>query len=188
MLAGGSASPHSGAQAEPIGIRGVQPVAMDQIDVIANAVAGEFSDLSDLGEAARVAVRLLMAALLGGLLGFNRERHGKSAGLRTHMLVSMGSALFVMVPDFAGMSIGDMSRVMQGVIAGIGFLGAGTIIKQQADREVFGLTTAAGIWMTAAIGIACGLGREMTAIISALLAWAVLGVVQRVLEPRRDDV
>lgn len=161
---------------------------MDQLELVAAAMRDEFTDLSDLGEATRVAVRLLLAALLGGLLGYNRERHGKSAGLRTHMLVAMGSALFVLVPDLAGMTIGDMSRVIQGIIAGIGFLGAGTIIKHQADKEVFGLTTAAGIWMTAAIGIACGLGRELTAIISALLAWAVLGVVQRVFEPRRDDV
>ncbi len=160
---------------------------MDQIELVTAALRSEFSDLPDLGEATRVAVRLLLAALLGGLLGYNRERHGKSAGLRTHMLVAMGSALFVLVPDLAGMSIGDMSRVIQGIVAGIGFLGAGTIIKHQVDKEVFGLTTAAGVWMTAAIGIACGLGRELTAIISTLLAWAVLSVVQRVFETREFE-
>ncbi len=160
---------------------------MDQLEPVIFAIRSEFSDLPNLGEAVRVAVRLLLAALLGGLLGYNREKRGKAAGLRTHMLVAMGSALFVLVPDLAGMNIADMSRVIQGVIAGIGFLGAGTIIKRQTDKEVFGLTTAAGIWMTAAIGIACGLGREMTAIISVLLAWAVLSVFQRLFESRPEE-
>ena len=162
-------------------------LAMDQVDLAVAALQGEFSDLADVGEAARVVIRLLLAALLGGLLGFNREQHGKAAGLRTHMLVAMGCASFVMVPQLSGMEIADMSRVIQGVIAGIGFLGAGTIIKHQADKQIFGLTTAAGIWMTAAIGIACGLGRELTAIVTTLLAWMVLGAMQRWLESREDD-
>lgn len=158
-----------------------------QFEIALEALQGEFSDLADIGDAVRVAVRLLLAALLGAILGYNRERHGKSAGLRTHMLVSMGSALFVMVPMFAGMEISDLSRVIQGVIAGMGFLGAGTIIKQKNDGEVYGLTTAAGVWTTAAIGVACGLGREMTALIGTLLAWVVLEVVERVFSSRRDD-
>lgn len=158
-----------------------------QLEGAIEALQSEFSDLTEVGDAVRVAVRLLAAALLGAILGFNRERHGKSAGLRTHMLVAMGSALFVMVPMFAGMPITDLSRVLQGVIVGIGFLGAGTIIKHRDDKEVFGLTTAAGVWMTAAIGAACGLGRELTALISTLLAWMVLEVVQRLLDRRRDD-
>ncbi len=132
-------------------------------------------------------VRLLVAALLGAILGYNRERHGKSAGLRTHMLGAMGSALFVMVPLFAGMELSDLSRVLQGVVAGIGFLCAGSIIKQKDEGEVFGLTTAAGIFMTAAIGVACGMGREMTAMIGTVLAWIVLEVVQRLFGGRRDD-
>ncbi len=118
-------------------------------------------------------------ALLGALLGVNRERYGKAAGLRTHMLVAMGSVAFVIAPLFAGIPIADQSRVIQGVIAGIGFLGAGTIITHRNDEEVIGLTTAASVWMTAAIGVACGLGRASTASILAVLAWMVLSMVDR---------
>jgi len=144
----------------------------------------EFTDLGDLHAAGSVAARLLLAALLGGLLGYDRERKGKSAGLRTHMLVAMGAALFVTVPMLAGMS--EVERVIQGVVTGIGFLGAGTIIKQHSEENVVGLTTAAGVWMTAAIGVACGLGHGLTAIVAALLAFAVLAVLQRWVERRID--
>ncbi|MBK7950476.1 MAG: MgtC/SapB family protein [Deltaproteobacteria bacterium] len=120
-----------------------------------------------------------MAAVLGGLLGLQRERARKSAGVRTHMLVAMGAALFVLVPQQGGMALADMSRVVQGVIAGIGFLGAGAILKNQAEASIVGLTTAAGVWMTAAIGIACGLGRESTAVLSTVLALGVFAVVPR---------
>jgi putative Mg2+ transporter-C (MgtC) family protein len=155
--------------------------------VIVEAVIGEFSDLTDLGDLTRATVRLLLAAALGAWLGYNRERTGKSAGLRTHMLVAMGSALFVMVPLFAGMAMADLSRVIQGVVTGIGFLGAGTIIKHRDQEEVVGLTTAASIFMTSAIGIACGLGSDVTAIAGTLLAWLVLGVVQRLAGTKRRD-
>ncbi len=151
----------------------------DLLAMIVQVLHDEFSDLSDLGEAVRVAARLALAALLGGLLGLDREQQGKSAGLRTHMLVAMGSALFVMVPELAGMLMADMSRVIQGVISGIGFLGAGAILKQHSKGEVAGLTTAASVWMTAAIGVCCGLGRATTAIVSALLAWVVLSLLPR---------
>ncbi|MCB2004156.1 MAG: MgtC/SapB family protein [Rhodoferax sp.] len=151
---------------------------MGPLDEILVALRSEFSDLAEIGEATRIAVRILLAGLLGALLGANRERHGKAAGLRTHMLVAMGSAAFVIAPLFAGMEIADQSRVIQGVIAGIGFLGAGTIIKHSRDEEVVGLTTAASVWMTSAIGVACGLGRDATAIILALLAWVVLHLVE----------
>ncbi|WP_418315558.1 MgtC/SapB family protein [Piscinibacter sakaiensis] len=154
------------------------------LELVLAVVSSEFTDLPDAGEVARIVIRLLTAALLGGLLGFNREKHNKSAGLRTHMLVALGAATFVMVPQLAGMEIADLSRVIQGVIAGIGFIGAGTILKHHDEKEVFGLTTAAGIWMTAAIGMACGMGREVTAIISTLLAWAVLGVMHKLFEAR----
>ena len=151
---------------------------MGPLDEILVALRSEFSDLAEIGEATRIAVRILLAGLLGALLGANRERLGKAAGLRTHMLVAMGSAAFVIAPLFAGMEIADQSRVIQGVIAGIGFLGAGTIIKHSRDEEVVGLTTAASVWMTSAIGVACGLGRDATAIILALLAWVVLHLVE----------
>jgi putative Mg2+ transporter-C (MgtC) family protein len=134
----------------------------------------EFSDVADASQITRILIRLLLAAALGAVLGYEREHKGKAAGLRTHMLVSMGAALFVLVPQLGGMDIADMSRVIQGVIAGIGFLGAGAILKNPSEEHVRGLTTAAGVWMTAAIGVCCGLGREATALLATLLALLVL--------------
>src|SRR5215472_8770174 len=93
------------------------------------AVRADFADLPDAGLAAQLGVRLLLAALLGGLLGYERERSGKAAGMRTHMLVALGAALFVLVPQQAGASPESLTRVLQGVTAGVGFLGAGTILK-----------------------------------------------------------
>jgi putative Mg2+ transporter-C (MgtC) family protein len=139
----------------------------------------EFSDLGDAEQVTRVSVRLLVAIFLGGLLGYEREHRGISAGLRTHMLVALGAALFVLVPLQSGMSIPDVSRVLQGVVSGIGFLGAGAIIKLSQDREIRGLTTAASIWLTAAIGIAAGMGREATAILTTALALIILALMRR---------
>jgi putative Mg2+ transporter-C (MgtC) family protein len=96
------------------------------------------------------------------------------------MLVAMGAALFVLVPERGGMGIADMSRVIQGVVAGVGFLGAGAIIKRHSEEQVQGLTTAAGIWMTAAIGVACGLGREAIALLATLLAIVILVMLPHV--------
>jgi putative Mg2+ transporter-C (MgtC) family protein len=144
------------------------------------AVRSEFADIPDVGEATRIVLRLGMAVILGGLLGYERERSGKAAGLRTHMLVALGAAIFVLVPLQGGMQVGDISRVLQGVIAGIGFLGAGAIIKLSDEREIRGLTTSASIWMTAAIGVAAGMGREATALVSTLMALFVLAVLRRV--------
>jgi putative Mg2+ transporter-C (MgtC) family protein len=138
----------------------------------------EFSDLPNATEATRVVVRLLTAVMLGGLLGYEREARGASAGLRTHMLVSLGSALFVAVPQLAGATIEDMSRVIQGVVAGIGFLGAGAIIKMSDGRKIAGLTTAASIWLAAAIGAAAGMGRITTAIVSVMLALVILSALR----------
>ncbi len=149
----------------------------DALALIGNTVVAEFSDLNDLAEFVIVVVRLLTAALLGGLLGLEREQRGKAAGIRTHMLVCMGAALFILIPQLTGISDAEMSRVIQGVIAGIGFLCAGSIITGKDDRTSSGLTTAAGIWFTAAIGIAVGLGREQTAMLCTVLAWLVLYVV-----------
>jgi putative Mg2+ transporter-C (MgtC) family protein len=144
-------------------------------DVVAATVAKEFSDVGDAEQFTRLAVRLLVAAFLGGILGLQRERHGKAAGVRTHMLVALGAALFVLVPQQWGMNDEDLSRVIQGVVAGVGFLCAGSILKSD-DDHVRGLTTAAGIWLTAAMGVAAGLGRETTAALSALLALAILSM------------
>ena len=141
----------------------------------------EFADIGDARQLTQVTVRLLIAAILGGILGFEREHKGKAAGVRTHMLVALGAALFVLVPQMSGSQADAMSRVVQGVIAGIGFLGAGTILKNQEGDEghVKGLTTAAGLWMTAAIGVSAGLGREATAVFSTVLALVIFSVVPR---------
>jgi putative Mg2+ transporter-C (MgtC) family protein len=140
-------------------------------------VVTEFSDIPDTEQLTRITLRLLVAAILGGLLGYEREMRGKSAGLRTHMLVATGAALFVMIPHQAGASIEDLSRVLQGLIAGVGFLGAGSIIMGTRETETRGLTTAAGIWVTAAIGMAAGIGWESTAVLSTVVALLILTVV-----------
>src|SRR4051794_23855915 len=139
-----------------------------------DALYADFSDLPDAGQVTHVVVRLLLAAALGGLLGWERERAGKAAGRRTHMLVALGAAFFVFVPQQAGMSPADLSRVIQGLVAGIGFVGAGAILKEDEGGRVRGLTTAAGIWLTAAVGVAVGLGREASAVLGTLLALLIL--------------
>jgi len=146
---------------------------------ILDVLRSEFSDVADVEQVTRLLIRLLLAALLVGLLGYERESRGKAAGVRTHILVAMGAALFVLLPGLGGMAIADMSRVIQGLVTGVGFLGAGAIIKLRSEQDVQGLTTAAGIWMTAAIGVACGLGRESTALISTVLALVVLAALPR---------
>ena len=150
-------------------------------NLVGRTIASEFADVTDIEQTTRVILRLMLAALLGGLLGWQREVHGKAAGIRTHMLVSMGAALIVMVAQQAGGDAADLSRVLQGLIAGVGFLGAGTILKIEhrgnESDQVKGLTTAAGIWLTAAIGASAGIGKEVTAVLSAALAFAVLSLV-----------
>ncbi len=141
---------------------------------IQDVVRQEFSDFPSIAEFARIFLRLFMAMVLGGILGYERESAGSSAGFRTHMLVALGSALFVLVPLGTGMPLSDMSRVLQGVVAGIGFLGAGAILKLGSELEVRGLTTAASIWLTSAVGIAAGMGREATAILATLFGLGVL--------------
>ncbi|WP_334186857.1 MgtC/SapB family protein [Noviherbaspirillum sp.] len=142
--------------------------------VVWATIQQEFSDLNDVEQVTQVCVRLTVAIILGAVLGYERELRGTAAGLRTHMLVALGSALFVLVPLQTGMEISDLSRVLQGVVAGIGFLGAGAIIKLSGDKEVKGLTTAASVWLTAAIGISAGVGREATAVLSTCLALCIL--------------
>jgi putative Mg2+ transporter-C (MgtC) family protein len=137
-------------------------------------------------QAFRVFIRLLAATLLGAVVGYERERTGKSAGLRTHMLVAVSAAMFVLAPLEAGMSASDVSRIIQGIATGIGFIGAGAILKVTGDREIQGLTTAAGIWMTAAVGLAAGLGRLGLAAIGVALAWIILYIVARI-EPQIPD-
>jgi putative Mg2+ transporter-C (MgtC) family protein len=125
----------------------------------------------------RVTLRLVIALLLGAIIGSQRERAGKPAGLRTHMLVCMGSALFVLIPAEFGIDSDALSRVLQGLAAGIGFIGGGAILKLTEEHQVKGLTTAAGIWLTAAVGAAAGLGRLGLAILSIALAWITLALL-----------
>jgi putative Mg2+ transporter-C (MgtC) family protein len=139
----------------------------------------EFGDLPDAAAVVRIIVRLAVAGAIGALLGSEREAAGKAAGLRTHMLVALGAAMFVLVPQQAGVPLEQMSRVFQGIIAGIGFLGAGAILKLSEERVIKGLTTAASIWLTAAAGAAAGLGRETTAILGGLVAFGILTGLRR---------
>jgi len=128
---------------------------------------------------ARITVRLIVAMIFGAVIGIQRERAGKPAGLRTHMLVALGAAVFVIASGEFGMNADSISRVIQGLVTGIGFLGAGAILKLYDKRAVEGLTTAAGIWMTAALGVAVGLGRVGLALVATLLAWMTLSVVRQ---------
>jgi putative Mg2+ transporter-C (MgtC) family protein len=149
------------------------------IDLVMEELSAGFPDAR---EATRIALRLSVALVIGALIGLQRELHGKPAGLRTHMLVALGTTLFVLAGVDAGMSASSdaMSRVLQGVATGIGFIGAGAILKLYAEREIMGLTTAAGLWMTAAAAIAAGLGRYAAALASAVLAWFVLAALTRI--------
>ncbi len=140
------------------------------------AIAVEFSDIPDLSVMTMVALRIIVAAALGGVLGYERERRSISAGVRTHMLVSVGGAIFMIGPVQAGMEIGDLSRVIQGGIQGIGFLGAGAIMFIRSSHTVQGMTTAATIWAAAGIGITVGLGLLSTAILATGLVLAILAV------------
>jgi putative Mg2+ transporter-C (MgtC) family protein len=123
-------------------------------------------------------LRLGSAAILGGLIGLERGWAGKPAGVRTHMMVALGAALFVVAPAATGPEAGEVSRVIQGIAAGIGFLGGGTIVKGGSESQIEGLTSAATIWFTAAIGIAVAVGQLWLAIGGVVCAWLVLSVAQ----------
>ena len=121
-------------------------------------------------------IRLSMALVLGGAIGIEREYRAKEAGFRTHFLVALGSALFCIVSQYGfGFDLKDSSRVAAQVVSGIGFLGAGTIIFQK--NVVRGLTTAAGLWVTAAIGLACGTGMYVAALATTLMVLLGLEVL-----------
>jgi putative Mg2+ transporter-C (MgtC) family protein len=149
--------------------------------VIATLLA-EFSDLGQLETITRTSMRLVLAVVLGGLLGFEREIAGKAAGIRTHMLVTLGTALFVMSIEQEGASDEAVSRVIQGIAAGIGFICAGTILKGRDTANVQGLTTAGGLWLATAVGIAVGLGRGGTAILATVLALLILHALPLLLD------
>jgi len=137
------------------------------------------ASLPDARQAVRVTLRLLAALVVGAIIGYQRERAGKAAGLRTHMLVAMGTAMFVLAAAESGMEQDALSRVVQGLATGIGFLGAGAILKLENERLIRGLTTAAGIWMTAALGVAIGFGHLGTAAVGVVFTWTVLALLIR---------
>jgi putative Mg2+ transporter-C (MgtC) family protein len=134
------------------------------------------------------AIRLVAASVFGALVGLERQLHGRWAGLRTHIMVSLGSAVFVV----AGWEIGErmlttettnisgdaVSRVIQGIAAGVGFLGAGTILKIADQLEIKGLTTASSIWLAAAVGTASGLGLYLLAATGTIISLVVLAVLR----------
>jgi putative Mg2+ transporter-C (MgtC) family protein len=157
-----------------------------------------FYDLQETGHLSRVVVRLGVALVLAAVIGWERESEGKRAGLRTHMMVGLGAALFIIVPleagnraDLAsGVQTEHITRVIQGIVAGIGFLGAGTILQLREQREVRGLTTAASIWLTAAVGMSSGAGWLWPALTGTFFALVILLVLQgaeRWIRPRKPS-
>jgi len=129
-------------------------------------------------EAFRVLIRLVAAMILGGIVGVQRESTRKPAGLRTHVLVSVATAAFIIACSASGMSTDGLSRVIQGIVTGIGFIGAGTILKLSQEHAIKGLTTAASVWMTAAIGVIVGLGSLGIALMVTVLALIILSLAR----------
>ncbi|HEV7489393.1 MAG TPA: MgtC/SapB family protein [Rhodanobacteraceae bacterium] len=125
-----------------------------------------------------ILARLLLSVIVGAVIGLNRDLHHKQAGVRTNALVSLGAALAVLVVAPPGIDpthrIDAMSRVIQGVITGIGFLGAGVILRNPASHRVSGLTTAAAVWLAALLGVACGAGNYAAVLIALVLGIGVI--------------
>jgi putative Mg2+ transporter-C (MgtC) family protein len=133
--------------------------------------------------------RLLAATMVGGLLGLNRDLHGKPTGVRTLGLVGLGSALAVLAGSQVG-GVGDTSRVIQGIVTGIGFLGAGVIVRAGSGFHVQGLTTAACTWLTACFGVTCAVGDWTIVAMGVALAFGVLvagGPIEKMLRHRLRD-
>jgi len=144
--------------------------------------------LPDGRHLAIVIIRVIAAVILGGILGLQREKAGKPAGLRTHMIVCLGTSVVVLACLASSMDMAGLSRVIQGIVTGIGFIGAGSILKLSEQREIRGLTTAAGLWMTAAIGVAVGLGSLGVALIgpgATFIVLSLIGIVEARLEKRQ---
>lgn len=139
-------------------------------------------------------IRIVVAAMMGGAIGLEREYRAKEAGFRTHFLVGLGSALFMILSAYgfediltSGLTVRlDPSRIAAQVVTGIGFIGAGTIILQKQDRVVRGLTTAAGLWVTSAIGMTAGAGMYVLSIVATILVLICMETTHFI-HPRRDD-
>jgi putative Mg2+ transporter-C (MgtC) family protein len=153
--------------------------------------SGMSAELTKGASVAEVAIRLVVAVLVGGLIGWDRQRWDKPAGIRTHMLVSLGSASFTLLGFEVGAHLSppgnasfDPTRVLQGVIGGIGFLGAGAIIRN--NGQVSGITTAASVWVAGALGAAAGVGAYVLALGTTIMAFAILAGVTK-LEQRSGE-
>lgn len=144
--------------------------------------------LPDTRQFIHVLIRLIASTLLGAVIGLQRERVGKPAGIKTHILATLGTTVFVLACAGYGMSSDGLSRVIQGIVTGIGFLGAGAILKLDEKRDIKGLTTAASIWISAAIGVAVGLGGLGLALLATILTLIVLAVLGKIeLRVVKDD-
>ncbi|WP_128548277.1 MgtC/SapB family protein [Larkinella soli] len=137
------------------------------------------SGLPSTRQLVQVVIRLLAATLLGAAIGFERKKARKPGGVRTHALVCLGTTVLVLSCWQVGMELEDISRVLQGIITGIGFLGGGTILKLSQEKDIQGLTSAASVWMTAAIGLSVGLGAIGIALLSTGLALLILTLTGR---------
>jgi putative Mg2+ transporter-C (MgtC) family protein len=143
------------------------------MELLFQELTGGFPDRHRL---AIIVIRLFAATILGAIVGLQRQHAGKAAGLRTHMLVCVATALVVLAGSTGGLTPDGLSRVIQGIVTGIGFIGAGSILKLSQERQIKGLTTAAGIFMTATIGVAAGIGAVGLAIIGTTLAIIILAL------------
>ena len=158
---------------------------MSVLQTISATLLAEFSDLTEVERITRATWRLGEALLLGAAIGWDRERREAEAGLRTHMLVAMGAALFVLIAMESGMNADQLSRVVQGLVSGIGFLGAGAVLKDQEEGRIHGLTTAASIWATAAVGMAAGMGHTGLALMATVFILIVLVWLRRWVRAKR---
>lgn len=153
----------------------------DALGIIWSALQDELSSVfPDLRVWVHVVFRLLLALFVSSIVGWEREREKKAAGLRTHVLVALGAAIFMLLSSQNGAVGGELTRVVQGIAAGIGFIGGGVILKLEQDRTVKGLTTAASIWLAASLGAAAGAGQGAVAITGALLCWFVLASLHHI--------
>ena len=135
-----------------------------------------------------IVFRVLIAALLASAVGYNRQHYDHPAGLRTHILIGIGASLFTAMSLFA-FGTNNPGIVAAQIVTGIGFLGAGSIIRGTQDpNQVHGVTTAAGVWTTAALGMTCGAGLYLVAVLVAILTWIVLDVVGRFEKKQRIDL
>jgi putative Mg2+ transporter-C (MgtC) family protein len=148
---------------------------------VAGSAWSEITDNApDIHQLVRVTIRLFSALVIGTAIGLQRELTHKPAGLRTHMLVGLGTALFVVGATEYGMQGDSIAKIVQGIATGIGFLGGGAILKLTTEKEIHGLTTAAGIWMTAGASAAAALGQLSVALVGTLFGLLVLIVFHKI--------